>query len=104
MCSVGGDAAFVLEKALEEMDSIFKEAKQPVLHVQQRSADTAITNNIRELVENFEKYLVDTSFPSGLDPQEVNNLYQYTSKLSYFMLFIEDLVDHLVSIEYGGVK
>ncbi len=96
MCAVGGDAASMLERALEEMDGMFQDAQKPVLHNPQ-NGESEITNNIKDMIENFERILVESNFPAGVDNTEVKNLYQYSSKLSYFMLFMEDLVDHLVS-------
>eukprot|EP00794_Sanderia_malayensis_P017817 gene17817-19595_t len=97
MCAVGSDAAFMLERALEEMDDIFKEAEQPVSHTsrKQQIGECEITNNIKDMIDNFERILVESNFPSGVDSNEVKTLHHYSSNLSYFMLFIEDMVDHL---------
>ena len=100
MSAVGSEAASMLEKALEEMDDIFKEAGQPTVYHSPRHHTGEIGNNldsIRILIENFEGLLVENNYPSGIKRQEAEALFHLASKLSYFMLFIEDAVDHLVS-------
>eukprot|EP00795_Rhopilema_esculentum_P013612 gene13612-4510_t len=98
MSAVGSEAASMLEKALEEMDDIFKEAGQPTVYHSPRHHTGEIGNNmdsIRILIENFEVLLVENNYPSGIKRQEAEALFHLASKLSYFMLFIEDAVDHL---------
>ena len=99
MSAVGSDAAFMLERALEEMDDIFKKEEYPaLLHKTKPKADddSAITSKIRDLIEEFEQILVETNYPSGFERKQAGDLYQHASTLSYFMLFMEDVVNHLV--------
>ena len=103
MSAVGSEAASMLEKALEEMDDIFKEAdKKPAMFhsPRQNIGDVEIGNgeNIKILIENFERLLVESNYPSGFTRSEADKLFQWASNLSYFMLFIEDAMNHLVSM------
>ena len=99
MSAVGSEAASMLEKALEEMDDIFKEADQPAKFHSPRhqTGEIGFMDNIKMLINNFEKLLVDNIYPVGLNRKEAEHLFQYASSLSYFMLFIEDAANHLVS-------
>eukprot|EP00112_Aurelia_sp_Birch-Aquarium-sp1_P005105 Seg1580.3 transcript_id=Seg1580.3/GoldUCD/mRNA.D3Y31 product=Liprin-beta-1 protein_id=Seg1580.3/GoldUCD/D3Y31 len=97
MSAVGSEAASMLEKALEEMDDIFKEADQPAKFHSPRhqTGQISFMDNIKMLINNFEKLLVDNIYPVGLNRKEAEHLFQYASNLSYFMLFIEDAANHL---------
>ena len=102
MSAIGSEAASMLEKALEEMDDIFKQAdKQPAtFHSPRRptagSRDIGHFENIKTLIESVEKILVESNYPSGFTRAEAEELFQWASNLSYYMLFIEDTIDHLV--------
>ena len=102
MSAIGSEAASMLEKALEEMDDIFKQAdKQPAtFHSRRRptadSRETGHFENIKTLIENVERFLVESNYPSGFTRSEAEELFQWASNLSYYMLFIEDAINHLV--------
>ena len=102
MSAIGSEAASMLEKALEEMDDIFKQAdKQPAtFHSPRRSAgggkEMGQFANIKTLMESIERFLVESNYPSGFTRAEAEELFQWASNLSYFMLFIEDAMNHLV--------
>jgi len=101
MSAIGSEAASMLEKALEEMDDIFKQAdKQPAtFHSPRRSAgggkEMGHFANIKTLMESVERFLVESNYPSGFTRAEAEELFQWASNLSYFMLFIEDAMNHL---------
>lgn len=104
MSAVGSEAASMLEKALEEMDDIFKKAdKQPAAYHSPKQPASELGNheNIKQLIENFERLLVENNYPSGFTRSQAERLFQSANNLSYFMLFIEDAMDHLVSYQHA---
>ena len=102
MSAIGSEAASMLEKALEEMDDIFKQAdKQPAtFHSPRRpmaeGREMGHFDNIKKLIENIERLLVESNYPSGVTRSEAGELFQWASNLSYFMLFTEDAMNYLV--------
>lgn len=110
MSAVGSEAASMLERALEEMDDIFKEAdKQPASyhlprHHTASRGEIGSLNDIKTLIENFERLLVESNYPSGFTRAEAEKLFQWASNVSYFMLFIEDAMNHLVRMFRFFVK
>ena len=106
MSAVGSDAAFMLEKALEEMDDIFRDNEEPRTFIQsstpepisrppgEPSTKTDVSGAIKHLNE-LEKFLSNPNLWQQLkiSPKEKEIIVTHGQSLHFVSMLFRDLYD-----------